>query len=69
MGERIVRNDEVAGSTPVSSTNVFNHLKYMVPVEKSGLCPKCALTLISFGFRHNPAETDLLGVRDKIVED
>jgi hypothetical protein len=43
-------------------------LKYMVPVEKSGLCPKCALTSISFGFRHNPAETDLLGVRDKSVE-
>jgi hypothetical protein len=37
-------------------------------VEKSVLCPKCALTSISFGLRHNPAETDLLGVRDKSVE-
>src|SRR5262249_19323634 len=27
LGERIVRNDEVAGSIPVSSTNVFSHLQ------------------------------------------
>jgi hypothetical protein len=26
LGERLVRNDEVAGSTPVSSTIFFNHL-------------------------------------------
>ena len=26
LGERIVRNDEVVGSIPTSSTNFFNHL-------------------------------------------
>ena len=26
LGERVVRNDEVAGSIPVTSTNLFNNL-------------------------------------------
>jgi hypothetical protein len=27
LGERIVRNDEVVGSIPTSSTNLLNHLQ------------------------------------------
>jgi hypothetical protein len=27
LGERIVRNDEVVGSSPTSSTKSFNHLR------------------------------------------
>ena len=27
LGERLVRNEEVAGSSPATSTNVFNYLR------------------------------------------
>jgi hypothetical protein len=50
LGERIVRNDEVAGSTPVSSTNVSKYLRNVIFGEKSALCPDCALTSLSAVF-------------------
>ena len=31
LGERIVRNDEVVGSSPTSSTNLLNHLQSCLP--------------------------------------
>ena len=39
LGERIVRNDEVVGSSPTSSTKSFNHLRYPIcfatfPIEE-----------------------------------
>src|ERR1035438_2158184 len=33
LGERIVRNDEVVGSIPTSSTNLLNHLPTFLPIS------------------------------------
>jgi|FLYM01.1.fsa_nt_gi hypothetical protein len=33
LGERVVRNDEVSGSIPLSSTSVFQHESYSAPVS------------------------------------
>ena len=37
MGERIVRNDEVVGSIPTSSTNLLNDLATISVLLKTGL--------------------------------
>ncbi len=33
MGERLVRNEEAGGSSPLPSTNLFHHLRIMLPFE------------------------------------
>jgi hypothetical protein len=37
--ERIVRNDEVVGSIPTSSTKTFNHLRAPLKTSLSHCCP------------------------------
>ena len=37
LGERIVRNDEVVGSSPTSSTNIFNPLQLFLVGESMSL--------------------------------
>src|SRR5262245_24715947 len=40
LGERLVRNEEVAGSIPVSSTNVFSNLANSAKFQKSFWSPQ-----------------------------
>jgi hypothetical protein len=71
LGERIVRNDEVVGSSPTSSTNSFNHLTrslgaFSVP-NRSNSVDSCALQLLHlslsrFHHRHRALNRPALAV-------
>jgi hypothetical protein len=41
LGERLVRNEEVAGSIPVSSTKLFNNLDSLLKHDEWGAWGNC----------------------------